>query len=108
MQGKQEVMLRIIMTLLLATMGTDALAEGRALSPQVPNAQESVTPNDSTLLQCNAIYVGSTSGGSEMALTLTEGGTVTWKNVQAGSQYWVQVRKVLATGTTASELICLR
>jgi hypothetical protein len=33
MQGKQEVMLRIIMTLLLATMGTDALAEGRALSP---------------------------------------------------------------------------
>jgi archaellum component FlaF (FlaF/FlaG flagellin family) len=99
---------RYILAALFSAIGTAAYADGRQLTNQVPNTQAAITPSDATLIQCNAIYVGSVAGGSDMSLVLTEGGTVTWSNVQAGTQYWVQVRQVRATGTTASSLICLR
>ncbi len=89
-----------------ASVGS-AHAEGPALVGQVPNSQIAITPSDSTDIvpRCNGLYVGS---GGDLRLSLSGGGTATWVGVLAGAQYWLQVTRVLATGTTASNLICLR
>jgi len=74
----------------------------------------SVTPNDTEPLQMNnggtaqraapCIYVGTTGD----VRVLTEGGDeVTFKNIIGGSFVPVQIQKVFATGTTASDIIAL-
>lgn len=70
-----------------------------------------VTPSDSATIQLNGrdtrgcvIYCGVTG---DIAVTTTGGETVTFKNVPQGMVLPVQVTKVLATGTTATDLISL-
>lgn len=63
-----------------------------------------VTPSDTTALYATrALYVG--SAGSVAVTDLN--GNVTYANVMAGSILPIQVTKVLATGTTASNIVAM-
>lgn len=65
-----------------------------------------ITPDDSNDLAVDAgsIYVGVTGN---IALVTVGGTTLTFLAVQAGSILAVKARRVLATGTTATNLIGL-
>jgi len=70
-----------------------------------------VTPSDTVTIQNNSgdtrgclVYVG-VSG--DLAVVTSAGETVTFKDVPQGMILPVQVTKVLATGTTATDLISL-
>jgi hypothetical protein len=64
-----------------------------------------ITPNDSTVVDFNGIYVG---GAGNLAVTLLDGSEVTLTAVIVGTIYPLRVTKVLATGTTATNLIGLK
>lgn len=65
-----------------------------------------VTPSDATILPVTrAIYVG---GAGNLAVTMAEdGNAVTFVGVLAGMVYPLQVTQVLATGTTATNIVAL-
>ena len=66
----------------------------------------SVSPSDSALLTetTRGIYVG--TGGTIVAV-MASGATVTFASVVAGSVLPVRLTKVMATGTTASNIVAL-
>jgi hypothetical protein len=67
----------------------------------------SVTPSDSVDLGFTArgLYVGS---GGDVAVIPKNGSTaVTLRNVQSGTVLPVSVKRVLATGTTATQIVAL-
>jgi hypothetical protein len=65
-----------------------------------------VTPHDSTDLTVDArgLYVG--TAGNVVAVS-TSGDVVTFTNVQAGTILPINVRRVNATSTTASNIVAL-
>lgn len=65
-----------------------------------------IAPNDGTDIANlpRAIYVG-TAG--HVAVLMAGGQTVTFSNVAAGAILAIRARRVLATGTTASNLVAL-
>lgn len=70
-----------------------------------------VTPNDSTALQYNgvatvtrAIYVGA---DGNLSLTMADGANVTFTGVKGGGTYPFRASKVLATGTTSTNIVAL-
>lgn len=67
----------------------------------------SITPNDSTELDVatRAIYVGST--GDLTVELLKDSTAVTFVNVLSGSILPLRAKKVLSTGTTASNIVGL-
>ena len=71
-------------------------------------AQEAfaITPSDTTELGYRGIYVG--SAGNINVLPFSGSIPVLFKNVLAGTILPIQVKKVLATNTTATDLIGLR
>tara|TARA_A100001391_G_scaffold198002_1_gene179070 strand:- start:114 stop:395 length:282 start_codon:yes stop_codon:yes gene_type:complete len=71
-----------------------------------------ITPDDSanipnTTERGCCIYVGDTSGGSAIKVTMESGNDITFEGVAAGSFLPILVTKVFSTGTTASGLIAL-
>ena len=61
-----------------------------------------ITPNDATFIQCNGIYVGTTG----TVTVVTAGGTsVLFTAVPAGAIIPLQIVKIMATGTSASNII---
>lgn len=68
---------------------------------------KSVTPNDSTDLSnsiCRALYIG---GAGNISLDTAEGTTLTFSALQAGTILPLQVKRVRATSTTATDIIAL-
>jgi ethanolamine utilization microcompartment shell protein EutS len=64
-----------------------------------------VTPSDTTVLSSvRALYVG---GAGDVAVTMQDGSTGTLPNATAGSILPVQCIKVMATGTTATNIRAL-
>jgi hypothetical protein len=66
-----------------------------------------VTPNDSTDLvvrPARSLFIG---GAGNVAVITAAGDTVTFNGLAAGSILPVQVTRVLATGTTATNIIAL-
>lgn len=65
-----------------------------------------VAPSDSTDLTrtCRALYIG--VAGS-VVVNMPDGGTVTFAGLQAGTVLPVRVRRVRATGTTATSIVAL-
>jgi hypothetical protein len=51
------------------------------------------------------LYVGSISGGSSVVMVMADGSTVTRTNLVAGAEYPWRIKRVMNTGTTASNLI---
>lgn len=71
------------------------------------SSAEAIVPNDAADLfnHSRAIFVG--AGGSlSVELVDTPGQVVTLQNVIAGMIYPLRVRKVLASGTSATDLVC--
>lgn len=64
-----------------------------------------ITPSDTTVVKFRAIYVG---GAGNLAV-LMEGDTVatTFNSVPAGSILQIRVQKVMATNTTATNIVGL-
>ena len=71
--------------------------------PMFPGSAGVITPSDSVDLPTpSVVYVG-TSGN--VAVTTPQGDQVTFVNIPSGSVLPVQVLRVRATGTTASNLV---
>lgn len=65
-----------------------------------------VTPSDSTLLSetTRGLYVGTTGNIAGLMLS---GASVTFTSVPAGAVLPVRLTKIMATGTTASNIVAL-
>lgn len=63
-----------------------------------------VTPSDSTALNFRSLYIGT---GGNVAITDKVGNVTTFSNVLGGSILPVQGTKVMATNTTASNIVAL-
>jgi hypothetical protein len=77
-------------------------------SPTTPATRAvAITPSDSVDLAnvTRSLYCG---GSGAIALITMGGDTVTFSNVQAGQILPIRVSRVLATGTTAANLLGLR
>jgi hypothetical protein len=65
---------------------------------------EAVTPSDSTVIETTrCLHVG---GGGDLAVQFVDGGTVTLAGVSPG-YHPLCVKKVRATGTTATGIVAL-
>lgn len=64
-----------------------------------------VTPHDTNANEYKALYVG---GAGNVAVRTKGGQTVTFSGATAGSFLWIEVDRVLATGTTATLILGLR
>lgn len=63
------------------------------------------TPNDATVLKTTrALYIG---GAGNVAVSMVDGGDAVFVGLAAGSLLPVQVVKVLATGTTATDILAI-
>lgn len=76
----------------------------RALGIESVNSGAAVTPNDNADLAryTRAIFVG-VSGN--VKLDLTDGSTVTLNAMAAGVLHHIAVRRIYATGTTATNIV---
>jgi len=64
-----------------------------------------VTPSDSTIVDCFAIYVG---GAGNLAITpLDQTTAVTLSGVPAGTTLWIRASKIMSTNTTATLITAL-
>ncbi len=74
-------------------------------SPAV--AAEAIVPHDVQALEfvTRALYIGQ---GGDVNVVLKSGDTVLLPNMQAGVFYPLRVTRVLATGTTAADIVGLR
>ncbi|MFK7699655.1 spike base protein, RCAP_Rcc01079 family [Pseudomonas caspiana] len=63
-----------------------------------------IAPDDASDLPeiTRALYIG---GAGNIRLVARDGGTVTYANVPAGSRLPIRASRVLATGTTATNII---
>ena len=63
-----------------------------------------ITPDDTSELSevTRAVYVGQ---GGDMAIELSGGGSVVLKGLKPGVIYPLRLARVLATGTTATDLV---
>ena len=66
---------------------------------------KAVTTSDSTAVKYRALYVG--GAGDVAVTTLGDSANVTFKSVPAGTTLWISCVKVLATGTTATNIVGL-
>ena len=71
--------------------------------PMFPGSAGAITPSDSENLPTpSVVYVGT---GGNVAVTTPQGDQVTFANLPTGSIIPVQVLRVRATGTTATNLV---
>jgi hypothetical protein len=71
---------------------------------QIADSAEVVTPG-TTLLVPGVLFVGT---GGDVEATPVNGQTRVFKNVPDGSILYVMVKQVLATNTTAEDILILR
>jgi hypothetical protein len=64
----------------------------------------SVTPSDTTEIRATSLYVG---GAGNVAVEMAGGDDVTFSGVVAGTQLFIEVAKIKATGTTATNILAL-
>ena len=71
------------------------------------SAAETITPSDTLELEftTRALFVGQ---DGDVVVTMKSGDNVTLRNLQGGVVYPLRVTHVLATGTTATDLVGLR
>lgn len=82
--------------------------EGFAPSLTTPATKaESVSPDDLNDLSqvTRALYVG---GAGDIRVVLVSGDTITIRNASAGVIYPLRVKRVLSTGTVATDIVGLR
>lgn len=69
-----------------------------------------VTPSDTVDLPqlANGLVIGSIGGGATLTVICQDGGTVAFTTVSAGQVIPLCVKRVLATGTLASNIVGLK
>lgn len=72
------------------------------LSARVPDTASSVTASDTAPNVFTRLYIG---GAGDVAVVTEAGNTVTFTAVPVGTQLDIRVRQVLATGTTATNIV---
>lgn len=73
--------------------------------PDVATKLAAVTPSDSTIVGCQALYVG---GTGNVAIYPRDGAAaVTLSSVPAGTVLPIACSKVMSTNTTATNLVAL-
>jgi hypothetical protein len=77
-------------------------AESSGVPSQVCRSRVAITPSDSTIIRTAAIFVGT---GGDLNLEDDNGNVALLKNVAAGVVHPFYARRVLATGTTATDLV---
>lgn len=75
---------------------------GANVSAGISGKAAAVTPSDTADNYFLYLYIGVTG---DVALTTTAGNLVTYKSVPAGAFLWVKTSKVMATNTTATNMI---
>jgi len=87
----------------LGAVGTEAGYSAPALSGF------SITPSDGTDLtfMVRGIYIGDVSGGATLRITCSQGNTVNFAGLSAGSILPIFASRVHSTGTTAASLVGL-
>jgi hypothetical protein len=85
---------------------TDSFRKHTRSLTSPPEHGLAVVPNDATDLPhvTRAIYVG---GSGDVAVRLQDGTVLSFANVAAGALVPIRVGRVLATGTTASQILAL-
>ena len=75
-------------------------------SPVPAEYAVSVTPSDTVDLaqQSRALYIGT---GGNLSVLVLDGSTVLFAGLNAGQILPVRIKRVLATGTTASSIVAL-
>ena len=68
------------------------------------NDAATVTKSDTTVVNCDAIYVG---GAGDVAVVTAKGTTVTFTGVPAGTILPVKCSKIMSTNTTATSMVAL-
>ena len=70
-------------------------------------AAEAITPSDTEMLEfvTRAIFIGQ---AGDLNVTLKSGDTVLLRNMQEGVFYPLRITQVLATGTSAADIVGLR
>lgn len=77
----------------------------QSVRPIARESASTVTPSDNTVLQpTRGIYVG---GAGNLAVTMVDGSTVTFTAISVGVIHDLSVSKVMATGTTATNIVAL-
>lgn len=74
------------------------------LPRQFVNAS-AVTPHDTNANAFDALYIG---GAGAVAVETQGGQTVTFAGVPVGTVLYIKVKRVLATGTVATNIVGLR
>jgi hypothetical protein len=64
-----------------------------------------VTPSDTAVLDCEAFYVG--TAGTVAVMPKRGGAAVTFAGCLAGRLYAIACARIMATGTTASDIVAL-
>lgn len=72
------------------------------VSNQIADRAYTVTKSDTAANIYSYLYVGT---GGNIALVTEGGDSVTFNNVATGSFLWVRTSKIMATNTTASQLL---
>lgn len=70
-----------------------------------PQGAAAVTASDTVFVDFIGLYVG---GAGDVAVVTAKGDTVTLKAVPVGTTIWLHVVKVMATGTTATNIVGLK
>jgi hypothetical protein len=82
----------------MTTLGPDAMHPAQFALAVTPN-------NDADLpLRARSLYIG---GAGNIALVTVGGSSITFNNIPAGFILPVRVARVLATGTTATQIVSL-
>lgn len=68
----------------------------------IPSDAVAVTPSDAAFVNLIGVYVGGTGA---LAVRTAKGNTVTFPAVPAGAQISLGITQVLATGTTATNVV---
>lgn len=63
-----------------------------------------VTKSDSTIVNCDAVYVG---GTGNVAVLTAKGTTITFPSVPAGALLPIKCQKIMSTNTTATDMVAL-
>lgn len=88
-------------------MGLNIIHHNRAITEPGPATEaEAVTPDDSTIQYWRSLYVADGGAGKDVTVVPIAGSDpVTFADVPIGTILPIAVKKVMATGTTSTDIV---
>jgi hypothetical protein len=99
----------VVLAILLAALGPEvgAQAKPQLTSTEPISSAATITPNNGVTFTtiCRAVYIG---GAGNLTIDVADGGTnIAFNGLTAGTILPVRTKRVYATGTSATALVCL-